>query len=82
MWYNNKAKKALLKLGMDLIKDGLCKEGGELIYSAKYGTASKTYEDTFNLLKTICWWDEENIVKFLSKFHSKNHLITAQLIAE
>jgi len=82
MWYNQKAKKALLKLGMDHIRDGLFQEGGELVHEAKYGDGSKTFENLYNLLRRVCWWDDESIEDFMIILHSKYHPVKAHLLAE
>jgi hypothetical protein len=71
MWDLHKAKRWLLQVGMDHIKDGLPHEGGELIYEAKWGDGCNT-EDNFRcIMKKVCCWDEDIIDDAIKEIQDK-----------
>lgn len=66
-WDVYKAKKALLEMGMDHIKDGLYSEGGEMIFEVKWGDACNSEEEFFEAIKSICCWDDEDITEYIER---------------
>ena len=64
-WDTYKAKKAMLELGMDHIKDGLYAEGGELIGEVKWGDACDSEEKFIETIQDILCWDLEDILEYI-----------------
>jgi hypothetical protein len=74
MWDVYKAKRWMLQVGMDHIKDGLYAEGGELVYESKWGDGCDTEKLFRESLRQICWWDKDMIDDSIKEIHNEANI--------